>query len=400
MMRRLLLMTLALLLIGAACSSSDLISGDIITTAPAGPSDPGRLAVLDDDGNVLTMDPDGSNRVEITDDGDTVRYFQPVWSPASQTLAWGQEGSSGFAVGMARVDGSDRTEVAVSGFPFYLNWSPDGERIGVLHNAADGAIDFELVDVADSAAGVVDSGVPYYFSWSPDGDALVVHVDGDRIEILDESSGPTDLGETTSNYYSPRWTTQGIFFLSPDGLTVRTPDLEERVLATAQGFVSINPNPKGTRVAVHILSDQPGGVTVGLTAQEQAEINAVSILDVESGELEVASEQLSIGSFWSPDGEKLLILSLSSLEGEVDIVLWEGAEAAVVATMQLPDSLVREALAFFDQYAQSWQIWSPDSSAFVLPGTREGESGIWVIPADGSDPIRVGDGDWAAWSHG
>jgi hypothetical protein len=45
-------------------------------------------------------------------------------------------------------------------------------------------------------------------------------------------------------------------------------------------------------------------------------------------------------------------------------------------------------------------MWSPGSDAIVLPGTIEEDDGIWVIPVDGSEPVNISDGDWAAWSYG
>jgi hypothetical protein len=56
-------------------------------------------------------------------------------------------------------------------------------------------------------------------------------------------------------------------------------------------------------------------------------------------------------------------------------------------------------LPFLDQYTQSMQLWSPDSSHFVLPAIRNGEPGIWVFGDGAIDPVRISDGEWASWSH-
>jgi hypothetical protein len=68
--------------------------------------------------------------------------------------------------------------------------------------------------------------------------------------------------------------------------------------------------------------------------------------------------------------------------------------------MMPPVSFFRDVLQFFDQYAQSLELWAPDSSAVALAGAIDGESGIWVIPVDGSDPRLVSEGTWVAWSNG
>lgn len=381
----------------AACTTADV--GEP-TTAPIENTSPGRIVVLDSGGDIVTLDPDGSDRVAMTEDGDSVTYFQPVWSPDSPTLAWSVADEAGFAVMTARDDGSVRNRVDVAGFPFYINWSADGERIGILHAGTGGTFDLELIDMDAASATQLDSGTPYYFSWSPDSDAVVVHVDGDRLEIFDESATPTDIGPTSPRFFAPSWTPSGIFYLGPDGVTLRNNDGINMVFpAPSSGQVSINPNPQGSLVAVHSLGGS-GGMTVGSGSLAVEEPNTVSIIDIESGASDVASTNLSVGSFWSPDGTRLLVLEVNADARAVDLVIWETGETRVLTTMEIPDSLITEALAFFDQYAQSWRMWSPGSDAIVLPGTIEDDEGIWVIPVDGSDPVNISDGDWAAWSYG
>ncbi|MEX2135291.1 MAG: hypothetical protein WEB67_14205 [Acidimicrobiia bacterium] len=381
----------------AACTTADV--GEP-TTAPIEDTSPGRIVVLDSGGDIVTLDPDGSDRVAITDDGDSVTYFQPVWSPDSPTLAWSVADEAGFAVMTASDDGSDRNRVDVSGFPFYINWSTDGEQIGILHAGTGGTFDLELVDLQASSATQLDSGSPYYFSWSPESDAVVVHVGGDRLEIFDESATPTDIGPTSPRFFAPRWLPSGIFYLGLDGVTLRNNDGTSMVFpAPPSGQVSINPNPQGSLVAVHSLGGS-GGMTVGRLPLAVDEPNTVSIIEIESGTSEVVSTILSLGSFWSPDGARLLLLEVNADERAVDVVVWEAGDTRLVTTIEIPGSLITEALAFFDQYAQSWRMWSPGSDAIVLPGTIEEGEGIWVIPVDGSDPVNISDGDWAAWSYG
>ena len=71
---------------------------------------------------------------------------------------------------------------------------------------------------------------------------------------------------------------------------------------------------------------------------------------------------------------------------------------------------------FFDQYADSHNIWSPDSSKIVITGTvldldkvvssigdvdlpEQFYSQVWVLDANGlEDPVSVGEGTIASWS--
>ena len=388
---------LAVTLLVSACSGND--SGGI-TAGGELSFGKGRLVVLDGEGNVVTLDPDGSDRVPITDDaGSAVRYFQPIWSPASSTIAWGEARSSRFGVGFADDDGSSRQTVQMGGFPFYLYWAPGGDRIGVLHSGLQGVLDFEVIDIDERSVSLLDSGSPYYFSWSPDGSEVVVHVGGDRLSVIDGEGKITHLSDTRPNYLAPRWTPDGILHVSSQGVTLQNRGEEPRILATTEGFVSLVANRTGSRIAVQVLLQEPPGLAVGLGAVAEPTRNVVSVLDMATGELEVASDSASLGSFWSPDGERLLMFLLTGPESDVDVAVWESGETEVLMSIKLPVSLVLEALRFFDQYSQSWQMWAPDSSAFAIPGEREGQSGIWVVSLDGSPPTRAIDGEWAAWSH-
>lgn len=355
--------------------------------------------VLDGSGDVVLLNPDGSDRVTLTADaGTSVRYAQPVWSPEGAYVAWGESGVDGPAVGIAGVEGQAITRVGVGSFPFFVHWSPNGERVGYLHNSRSGDLAFGYAGVADGERTILGYGAPYYFSWSPDGDQVLVHVGGERISILDLEGGATDLGETSPNYLSPQWTETGIFYVGPDGVVIRPSEGEPRMLARADGFVSVVATPDGSRLAVQSIGPAPPGQSVAQTSVPAVARNSLSVLEVATGELTVASSDTALAFFWSPSGERLLMLIPISDAGDVMLKIWEDGELEELATLRLPPSLLRDALQFADQYAQSWRMWSPDSSAFVLPGRRDDVSGIWVFEVDGGEPRMVSDGYWAAWS--
>ena len=60
--------------------------------------------------------------------------------------------------------------------------------------------------------------------------------------------------------------------------------------------------------------------------------------------------------------------------------------------------------AFFDQYAYSNNLWSPDSRALVYSGrdlnaNGTGNNTIQIVPADGSTlPVTIAPGSLASWS--
>lgn len=376
------------------------------TTTEALPTDvadlPGRLVILDDDGNVVVIDPDGSNPTPITDDaGAEAGYRQPSFSPVSDAVVWSEINAEGSGLGLSDEDGA-RASVPMSGPPFFIFWSPDGNGIGVLHNSPQGSIDFELVDVAAAESEVVAQGSPFYFSWSPDSSRVAAHVRGNVLGTIDLAGEGSDLGATAAGYQAPHWISSGIIHLADEGLELRQPDGEGRIVATVPGPVSFVANPQGTLVAIQAFVDEgeaPPGVDVAITETPSIPGNEVLVLDVATGEVTQVLDSLSLGLFWSPDGQSLLVLApVEGGEFEMDVLLWRNGELTEMSRISPHPSLVGDVLRFFDQYGQSLRLWSPDSAAFALPGSIADDPGIWVHTVAGGDPVNVADGSWAAWS--
>jgi hypothetical protein len=53
---------------------------------------------------------------------------------------------------------------------------------------------------------------------------------------------------------------------------------------------------------------------------------------------------------------------------------------------------------FFDQYAQSVSLWSPDGTAFAYPALVEGEGRILLQHLDETVPLDIAAGNWVTWS--
>jgi TolB protein len=108
--------------------------------------------------------------------------------------------------------------------------------------------------------------------------------------------------------------------------------------------------------------------------------------------------------FWSPDGSKLAFLALEAVNGRVGTrwYVWDGAATRQYAAFYPSRVLLRDYLPYFDQYAQSHRLWSPDGSAFVFAGVlANGESGIWLQHVDeegAAVPVSLGPGEFATWS--
>lgn len=367
------------------------------TTETAQPT--GRLAVLDGGGNVTVMAPDGSDRVQLTEDGgvDAV-YSQPTWSPTGSALAWGQATEDGFALGIKPLGADAADVVPMSNLPFYMFWSPSGEHIGVLHNGANG-LDFEMVDVESANSSVLGTGSPFYFSWSPTGDRVVTHVGEERFAIIDLAGEATDLEPTAGGYLAPQWTDRGVVHMADGSLVMEDESGDRSPVAQIEAPITFFvANGDGTRIAAQSLGEG-GAVSVALLQSDPITPNAVWVIDVEEGTVERVSAGPALAFFWSPDGDSLLMLVASEGGDRLVPMVWseDGGSSEYAEFAPSPD-LAAQLLPFFPQYAQSMTLWAPGSSAFAYPGLVGDERGIWVQAVAGGAPTLVSEGGWVSWS--
>ena len=361
---------------------------------------PGRLVVLDSSGNVVVMESDGSERAEITDDaGETIIYTQPIWSPVSGRLAWGQVTQDGFAVRIESVADSEPALLPVSNLPFYMSWSPDGGLLGVLHNGSNG-LDLEMVDVSAGTSTVIDKGAPLYFSWSPAGGQMVTHIGENRFETLQPDGTSTPRGSTDASYLAPQWTPNGIFHVADGNLVVEADEGGRTVLAAVEGLALFVANPEGNRVALQWSTGQPPDLTASLFDVPIPWTDVVVVVDIATEKASVVGRDPAVGFFWSPNGESLLILEATASSEALFPRVWNvDGKTVDYPRYVAPGAVVRDLLPFFPQYAQSVSFWAPDSSAFAFAGEIDGEQGIWVQELDEPGPELVSDGFWVAWSH-
>ena len=198
---------LVLILALTACTSNDAVSRQTAATATSmiaesesavgttstapteRPIRPGRLVILDGTGEVVVVDPDGTNAHVLGSDREGRVFFQPVWSPGGRRVAAGYADSDGAGLALLDATDGDMEVVQSVSMPFYIYWSPDGRRVGFLNNGPEADLDMTVHDTTTGEATVFGRGAPFYFSWAPDGRSIATHVDGETMEIrsLDNS---------------------------------------------------------------------------------------------------------------------------------------------------------------------------------------------------------------------
>ncbi len=257
------------------------------TIAVAAPSrGPGKLAFAAKDGNIYTVNPDGSNETRL------VRGFSPQFSPDGTRIAFltfeprpGNAFPGLITFRSIRTDGTDRQDYCTNA-PTYsanisqiLRWSPRSRYLAFSGYAvgADGPGFVGLCDLADKSISQVKRGlelVSSLYDWTADGEKAL-WLNGPEIFYGDPDkagAGPVALtkgqfrngGEGASAFYTP----YDFARFSPDGRTVA-------IGGSKIFFVSVPGQPKSP---------------------------------LEGKSIELPPQTLHIGSLaWSPDGQRLAI---------------------------------------------------------------------------------------------
>lgn len=153
------------------------------------------------------------------------------------------------------------------------------------------------------------------------------------------------------------------------------------------------------------------------------------LMDTATGEMRLLSSNLVLAFFWSPDGKQIFTISVpnnGSLNGGVEVretksghlarrqaapalqsmphqfmlsvIDVESGTGLELAEVTLPTIFLSQFLVFFDQYALSHNLWSPDSEQIVLPIVADRENQIVVFSAKSGRMHQVGNGHMAFWS--
>lgn len=402
----------------SSISVRGLLSGDTETV--------NRLVAQGEDGNIYTVNPDGSARVALTDDASRTHvYQQPTWSPSGDRIAWAEILAQGdtpeSALLTSRPDGSERTRAETRFPPFYLHWSPDSSRLAYLSNW-DSSIALQMVNVDAGGTDVdlIDQGQPFYFSWAPNSRQLFAHIGADRLSFFTVDGMQRRLDAEAAPFPAPQWSTDGSRLV----YAVRENDEQhlvvadetggdEKVVARFNGSVTFDLSPDGSQLA-YVETEQ--GVAVNA-------FGPLYLVDVETNQTRELSKVPVLAFFWSPDGEHLIFLRpaqnqepaptpgpetrvqpIENLQQQGEFWLrwdvWNGERTYPLSRFMPSGVFLRDYLRFFDQYARSMTLWAPNGDAFVYAGRNsDGREGVWVHPIEeGSKPQFVIEGVYAAWS--
>ena len=386
-----------------------------------------RVAFINPQGQLITVAPNGKDEHVLTPP--TRRYQFPAWSPAGAELAVigaNPDGGGVFTV-QDRAGAKLKTLYEAPAGPIYLYWSPDGEKVGFLANGAAG-LELQVADTEGKTKKVA-SGNPLYWQWGK-GSRLLIHtgVLGDGEIAFYTPAGRTGEPLATPGFFNaPGLSPSGRYLAYAElggnvtriilsGNTEQNAELRREV--PYEGLAALSWSPAADQLAI---MNPPAAV--GLP------YGPIRLLDAETGDLTSLVKTTAIAFFWSPDGKYIAYIApLRQGDGQVSqaptglltpnvttvstpshvaqepvllelrVVNVETGDDRLLSPFTPTPLFVNQFLPFFDQYALSHRVWSPDSKALVLPVQSPTGPKVVVVPLAGK-PSVLADGEMPFWSR-
>ncbi len=422
-----------------------------------------RIALINLNGELETLSPNGEDRRTLTS-GE--RYFQfPAWSPDGSHIAavGGTREMAGVFVFADEETAYRRQGEPHSVFesdqdtPIYCYWSPDNEHLSfVTVRAGEQSMELHVASTrGDAVASLISqpvaTGQPCFWDWSLDGKRILLHTgtsndDGSSLTFIDPFNPASNRAPIAKPglFQAPGIARSGRYFAfaqvnlkGEPQLVVDGRHLSQRLVVEHQGIAAMSWSPMRDQLAF-----------ISPTEPVRTYYGPLRLLDAGTHDVRTLTEDIVLAFFWSPDGRNIAYFTIANVaehifdmvlpnpeaaalnggflayetdgseddmeEFEEDHVLrlnlWcvnvESGEQHLITTFEPADLFVNQFLPFFDQYALSHRIWSPDGTCVVLPMVKRNEEGedrpvVCVVPMlrHGGRPRIIAEGMMAAWSQ-
>lgn len=381
---------------------------------------PGRIAYVGLDYNIYSQVLHSEEPVAITTDGSPLRrrYEWPTWSSSGQLAYFCCNGQAGLEIYVSP-DGVAPGNLIYNGQNeafTYAYWSPRAcgqlptcfDLAVLTSNLSNAQFDVRLINAEDQSTELVGSGAPFYFSWSPDGQRLLTYrneSDLDIYQISDQAVSSLDV--RAGIFPAPAWSPVddrlliGVADTSSDStdLVIVSNGTSQTLVENLNGQVVFNWSPDGNYVAYSTVF--------------QNQFDRLYVVDAITGETVAQTNfDSAFAFFWSPDSSKLAYLTTGVPQGSFSAkqqttgIAWGVLEVATNNTWRygnfLPTREMIYLISFFNQFAQSHQIWSPDSTHIIFgEQIANGQASLNILDVTrvNSVPLSVGEGTIGIWSY-
>lgn len=423
-MRKRLFTALAALVVSTAVFSAQ--------DTPDLPPLPGHIAYIAPDYNVgvIASTPEGITNTRLTSDAQNNRRYQ--W------VTWATDGRLAYFCCDARFTrGALTLEAYISSTPTapgkliysarneaftYAYWSPadcdEGDscrELAVLVSRLGAPFKLELIRDSSSqpSTRTAGTGAPFYFSWSPDGQRMAWQRNNQSFSVfsLSDEQVTTPLTARPGIMQAPQWSPVSDDFIVVVANADRTNDIaivsdQVRLVQTnLDGVISTAWSPNGEKIAYSVLNRNGQ--------------SALVVVSATNGEV-LATHQttLMVAFFWSPDSERIAFITPAALGGNLGVSLaplpiqqnqlrlsWSVMDVATESIRTFsgftPTDDMIYLLSYFDQFAQSHRLWSPDSRYLVygeITDTARPSVTVLDTQADGQVTYSVVEGSIGVWS--
>lgn len=391
----------------------------------------GQIAYIGDDFNIYTVTEDGFH--QLTDDASELRRYQwPTWSTDGRLAYFVSDIQPDGEVTMETYisqDGADVGDLAYTGSDELFNyayWSPGNCTQGsncrnlavLLSSEAAGGLFVQMVrdSITEPVAEHIGSGGPFYYSWSPDGSRMLWQRNNSSMDIYDaETNAVVDtLSQTPGIFQAPMWSPVDDRLL----FATRTDNDTNNLVIVANGEEQVLVSDLEGRIA---FAWSPDGNSIAYTNQQ----GPLYVIDAVTGDVMVRSNIAGVlAFFWSPNSEHIAFITLSSVGGEFaeDTRTTPGLASPVAqrarglewSVLDVDDNEIRQygvflptqemlyMFVYFDQFAQSHRVWSPDSRHLIYSEiTPDGDNVINLLDTSrvGTVPFSIAEGSIGIWSY-
>ena len=393
------------------------------TSTPGVDIDPRSLTgriVFSNEGDVYTMNADGSDRLRLTDHPEP--DFDPAWSPDGTRIAFRSHRDGNEEVYLMNADGTEQVNLTQSpGADYSPAWSPDGSQIAFTSSREkQGGLDIWVMNADGSEPRRVtkEPGIQEYPSWSPDGQQLafsctlgrvlpigvgdfeicVVNADGTRLKQLTDSPGISQL---------PDW--------SPDGKLIAFQS-DRNGWSTRPGYTPPGYSPDRFGDMEVFVMKADGHNQVNLTNQPREDdsmpawsrdghlvfsrYGCLMVMTSDGRSLTQITNDVCADDF--PDWYQPLSASATAGECQPHIAFMDERNGQTdIYSIGIDDNELRQLTD--DPAVEKNLAWSPNGKHLAFQSDREGNDEIYLMAADGSGQANLSRNpgwDWSpAWSR-